>query len=61
MDRQIELLKFDPEDFENFKRKNFQERLKFIDFLVDYISKTPNKVWSAQQKKIVDSKGKAPA
>ncbi len=40
------------------REKNFEERLKFIDFWVDYIKKTPDKVWSAQQKKLIDAEVK---
>jgi hypothetical protein len=50
----MESLNIDIEELEKFKKKNFEERLKFIEFLADYIRKTPNKVWSSQQKKIVD-------
>ena len=51
-----ENIKIDLKELEKFKEKNFEERLKFIDFLVDYIKKNPNDVWSAQQKKIVNQK-----
>lgn len=54
-----ENIKIDLKELEKFKEKNFEERLKFIDFLVDYIKKSPNDVWSAQQKKIVDQKSAA--
>ncbi len=37
------------------KQRNFEERLRFIDLWVDYIKKTPNEVWSAQQKVVVDA------
>lgn len=40
------------------KERNFQERLKFIDLWVEYIKKTPDKVWSAQQKELIDSQMK---
>lgn len=51
---EIEELKVDLKEIEEFKKKNFQERLKFVDFLVDYIKENPNKVWSTQQKRIID-------
>lgn len=54
-------LKFDKREFEDFKRRNFQGRLKFIDFLADYIRKTPNKVWSKQQAKLINSQAKGNA
>ncbi|VVB60665.1 Uncharacterised protein [uncultured archaeon] len=40
------------------KERNFEERLKFIDLWVDYIKKTPDNVWSAQQKELIDSQMK---
>lgn len=43
------------------RKKNFEERLKFIDFWVDYIKKTPDKVWSAEQKKLIDAQAKEKA
>ena len=51
---EIEELKIDFKELEEFKKRNFRERLKFVDFLADYIKKTPNAVWSAQQKRVVD-------
>jgi len=32
------------------KERNFKERLEFIDAYVEWLKKTPNKVWSKQQK-----------
>ena len=52
---EISELKVDLKELEEFKKKNFQERLKFIDFWVDYIKKNPNNVWSMQQKRIIDT------
>lgn len=40
------------------KEKNFEERLKFIDMYVDWLKKTPNDVWSNQQKKLINSQFK---
>lgn len=34
------------------KRRNFEERLKFIDMYVEWLKRTPNKTWSRQQKKL---------
>ncbi len=45
-DVDLEQLKKDKED-------NFRQRLKWIDFYVAWVKKTPNKVWSKQQKKII--------
>lgn len=39
---------------ERKKKKNFEERLKFIDDYVEWLKKTPNKVWSRQQNALID-------
>jgi hypothetical protein len=44
------------EELEESKKKNFEERLKFIDSYVEWLKKTPNKEWSKQQNKIVNKK-----
>ena len=36
------------------KKRNFEERLRFIDMYVEWLKKTPNAVWSLQQKKLID-------
>ena len=48
------LPKIDLKELEKFKEENFKERLKFIDQYTEWLKKTPNKVWSSQQKKIID-------
>ena len=35
-------------------RQNREERLKFIDAYVEWLKKTPNKVWSRQLKAALD-------
>jgi hypothetical protein len=37
------------------KERNFKDNLNYIDFYADWIKKTPNKVWSKQQKQFIDS------
>jgi hypothetical protein len=44
----------DLEELEKQKKRNFQQRLEFIDQYVEWLKKTPNKKWSKQQKKIID-------
>ena len=34
-------------------RRNREERLKFIDLYVEWLKKTPNEVWSRQQRKLM--------
>ena len=41
-------LKFD-------KKKNFEERLKFIHFYAEWVKRVPNDVWSRQQAELIDS------
>jgi len=50
----MKLPDIDLEEFEKMKEENRKERLKFIDQYVKWLKKTPNKVWSSQQKKIID-------
>jgi hypothetical protein len=47
-------LKVDLEKLKKFKERNFEERLEFIRKYAEWMKKTPNKVWSAQQKKVVE-------
>lgn len=50
----LKLTDKDREEMKKRKEKNFQERLKFIDQYVEWLKKTPNKVWAKQQKKLID-------
>ena len=47
-------MEFNLEEMKKTKERNFQQRLEFIDMYVEWIRKTPNSVWSAQQKKFLD-------
>ncbi|UCH88942.1 MAG: hypothetical protein JSV49_12020 [Thermoplasmata archaeon] len=49
-------MKLDLKELEDDKKRNFEERLKFIDLYVEWLKKTPNSVWSKQQKKLIDGK-----
>jgi len=48
-------VKVDLEELKEFKRKNAKERLKFIDFLADYVKTHPDEEWSEQQNIVIDS------
>ncbi|MDD5178158.1 MAG: hypothetical protein PHT54_02660 [Candidatus Nanoarchaeia archaeon] len=50
----MKLPKIDLEELNKQKEKNFEERLKFIDRYAEWVKKTPNKVWSSQQKELID-------
>jgi len=43
-------MKFDPVELKKQKKRNFTERLAFIDQYVDWLKRTPNRVWSEQLK-----------
>ena len=47
-------IKIDLKELEEDKKKNFEDRLKFIDMWVDYIKKHPDQKWSAEQKVLID-------
>ncbi len=47
-------MKVDLEELEEEKKRNFEERLKFIDLYVEWLKKTPNEEWSKQQKELID-------
>ncbi len=50
-----EKIKVNLKEMEKFKIENAKERLKFIDFWVNYIKKHSDKEWSRQQNIIIDS------
>ena len=50
----MKLPDIDLAELKRFKKENFNERLKFIEFYVKWLKKTPNNKWSAQQKKLMD-------
>ena len=35
------------------KSKDFKERLEFVKRYAEWVKKTPNKIWSAQQKELI--------
>ncbi len=45
---------FDLKELRAQQKRNFLERLKFIDSYVKWLKRTPNKVWSKQQNIIVN-------
>jgi hypothetical protein len=44
----------DLEELKKFKEKNFQDRLKFIEWYSNEVKKKSNKVWSSEQKELID-------
>ncbi|MEK6982675.1 MAG: hypothetical protein AABX38_07105 [Candidatus Micrarchaeota archaeon] len=47
-------INIDLNELRNDQKKNFEERLRFIDAYVAWLKRTPNQVWSKQQKKMLD-------
>ncbi len=48
-------VKIDLEELKADKKKNFEERLKFIDSWVDYMKTHSDREWSEQQRVLIDS------
>jgi hypothetical protein len=38
------------------KKRNFEQRLAFVDFYAEWLKKTPNKTWSKQHSKYLGEK-----
>ncbi len=51
-------MKLDLKELEADKKRNFEERLAFIDLYVEWLKKTPNEIWSKQQKELIGGAGK---
>ncbi|MEK6913372.1 MAG: hypothetical protein AABW47_01745 [Nanoarchaeota archaeon] len=51
----VEEIKINLEELKEFKRKNAEERLKFIDFWANFVKTHPDKVWSKQQNVVINS------
>ena len=49
-------MKLDLKELEADKKRNFEERLRFIDVYVEWLKRTPNAVWSKQQKDLIDGR-----
>ncbi len=43
------------DEVEEDRKKNFEQRLIYIEEYADWVKNTPNKVWSKQQKEMIDS------
>lgn len=44
----------DLDEFDKISEKNRMERLRFIDQYTEWLKKTPDREWSAQQKDLMD-------
>jgi hypothetical protein len=47
-------IKTDLEELKRFKKKNAEERLKFIDFWAEYVRTHSDKEWSQAQNKVIN-------
>jgi len=54
MKKNEKIPKFDLKELARAKKKNREERLKFIVAYAEWVKKTPNKVWSRQQNAIIN-------
>ncbi len=50
-----EEIKVDLEEMKEFKKKNAEERLKFVDYWADYVKTHSDKEWSRQQNVVINS------
>lgn len=50
----MELPDIDLKELAKRKERNFEERLEFVKWYAEWVKKTPNKVWSRQQKSIIN-------
>lgn len=50
----LKLTKKDLKELEKEKQLNRKQRFEFIDMYAKWLKKTPNKVWSKQQNKIIN-------
>jgi len=48
-------IEIDFEKLKEEKKKNFKERLKFIEYWVNYIKTHSDKEWSSQQNDLINS------
>jgi len=48
----------DLQELKKFKEENAKERLKFIDWWVEYMKKQEDSLWSKQQNVLIDSQMK---
>jgi len=54
MGKGLHLTKKDLLELEEEKKSNRKQRMDFIDLYCAWLKKTPNKVWSKQQNKLIN-------
>jgi len=50
----LKLTKKDLKELEEEIKRNSRQRMDFIDLYAEWLKKTPNKVWSRQQNKLLN-------
>ena len=50
----VENIVWDEKKFKEQKKKNFEQRLKFVRFWADYVKNNSNEKWSKQQNIVID-------
>ena len=49
------MIKIDEEEFKKKMKKNFEDRIWFINYWCDFMKKNPNKEWSRQQAELINA------
>ena len=54
----MRLPKVNDREFREQQKRNFKERLAFVDFWAEYMLRTPNSVWSVQHSNFINAQYK---
>lgn len=54
----LKLTEKDFQELEEEKKRNFKQRMEFVDMYAEWLKRTPNKVWSRQHAKYFGKKPK---
>ncbi len=54
MEKGLKLTKKDLKELEREIESNNKQRMEFVDMYAEWLKKTPNKVWSRQQNKLIN-------
>ncbi|MBI4053274.1 MAG: hypothetical protein HY394_04510 [Candidatus Diapherotrites archaeon] len=58
MEKVLKLTKDELKELEEEKKRNFEQRMQFIDLYVEWLKKKPNKAWAKGQNRLL-SRAKA--
>ena len=56
MEKFLKLNKKDLKEIDANIKRNYEDRMRYIDQYVEWLKKTPNKEWSTQQNKVIAQK-----